>query len=402
MASRVFPFESLGRADLVVDAVYESSHDGSIGGEPVATLLPGTGNMGGFRVSGKPNARRWIVLYTTGTEPDWPDTLDPATGQFVYHGDNRTPGHELHETARGGNRMLRDVFARLHAESDPREGIAPFLVFERAPTAAGARSVRFRGLAVPGFRGVSATEDLVAVWKSDRGERFQNYRAVFTVLDVAVVKRGWLDELASGELLGSHAPDAWTWWYRSGSYRPLVAAPIVHTRTAAEQMPRSEVGREILERVYRCFEQKPVAFEAFAARVYRLTDRRVVIDRLTRATIDGGRDAVGRYRLGPESDPVFAEFALEAKCYRPSNVGGRCTTVGVREVARLISRIRHRQFGVLVTTSVVSLQAYKEVREDGHPIVFITGGDIVDVLVENGYHSPDRASELCRAVVGET
>ena len=36
-------------------------------------------------------------------------------------------------------------------------------------------------------------------------------------------------------------------------------------------------------------------------------------------------------------------------------------TVGVREVSRLISRIRHRQFGVLVTTSVVGRQAYEEV-----------------------------------------
>ena len=29
----------------------------------------------------------------------------------------------------------------------------------------------------------TATADLVAVWKTTKGQRFQNYRAVFTVLD---------------------------------------------------------------------------------------------------------------------------------------------------------------------------------------------------------------------------
>jgi len=52
--------------------------------------------------------------------------------------------------------------------------------------------------------------------------------------------------------------------------------------------------------------------------------------------------------LGPASDPVAVEFALEAKCYA-ANHG-----VGVRETSRLIFRLRHRQFGVLVTTSYLA------------------------------------------------
>jgi len=46
---------------------------------------------------------------------------------------------------------------------------------------------------------------------------------------------------------------------------------------------------------------------------------------------------------------------------------------------RLISRIKHREFGVLVTTSYVNEQAYKEVRDDGHHII-IAGGDLVTTL----------------------
>lgn len=116
-------------------------------------------------------------------------------------------------------------------------------------------------------------------------------------------------------------------------------------------------------------------------------DSRVVIDEITRGSVDGGRDAVGRYILGLPNDPVHVEFALEAKCYRPPLDGDSPNTVGVKEVARLISRLRHRQFGVLVTTSLVARQAYEEVRDDRHPIIFFSGGDIAELLTVNGYSS---------------
>jgi hypothetical protein len=58
--------------------------------------------------------------------------------------------------------------------------------------------------------------------------------------------------------------------------------------------------------------------------------------------------------------------------------------VGVRETSRLISRLRHRQFGVLVTTSHLDSQAYREIREDGHPVVVLAGRDIVDRLKAQG------------------
>jgi hypothetical protein len=54
-------------------------------------------------------------------------------------------------------------------------------------------------------------------------------------------------------------------------------------------------------------EDAPVAFEAFAARIFRMHDQRVIIDEITRASVDGGRDAVGRYLLGLSNDPVYAE-----------------------------------------------------------------------------------------------
>jgi hypothetical protein len=75
---------------------------------------------------------------------------------------------------------------------------------------------------------------------------------------------------------------------------------------------------------------------------------------------------IGKYvaRLANSSD-----FALEAKCYAPEN------GVGVKELARLISRLRRRQFGILVTTSYLGNQAYQELSSDCHPVVIIAGVD---------------------------
>ena len=389
--TRIICFKDLQTANLIVDAVYESSADGQLSGEPLSKLLPGCANMGGFRVSGRGEKKNWVVLFTTGEDRDWPDTLNLSTGQFVYYGDNKIPGHELHDT-RGGNNVLRHAFAWLHADQNPRSEIAPFFVFKRFPTATGARSVQFKGLAVPGFPGLSATEDLVAVWKTSEGQRFQNYRSIFTILDVPVIKREWIRDLSLGTPITPNAPKAWQQWSATGRYSPLAAEATTIIRSIEEQSPDTELKERILNQVWQHFKDTPIAFETFAARIYQMTDPRVIIDEITRGAIDGGRDAIGKYLLGLGEDPVYAEFSLEAKCYRPLQDDKSANTVGVKEVSRLISRIRHRQFGVLVTTSVIARQAYQEVREDRHPIIFIAGRDISDILIKNGLNTVDRVA----------
>jgi hypothetical protein len=64
-------------------------------------------------------------------------------------------------------------------------------------------------------------------------------------------------------------------------------------------------------------------------------DPNIKIDMVTRPSVDGGRDAIGTYRVGPLADRIALDFALEAKCYAPEN------GVGVKELSRLISRLRH-------------------------------------------------------------
>ena len=86
---QVVEFESLGTADLIVDAIYEGKSQ--LASDPISRLLPGCGNMGGFRLAGKGQDKQFVALFTTGQEKDWPDRIDLNTGQFTYYGDNRRP-----------------------------------------------------------------------------------------------------------------------------------------------------------------------------------------------------------------------------------------------------------------------------------------------------------------------
>jgi hypothetical protein len=104
---------------------------------------------------------------------------------------------------------------------------------------------------------------------------------------------------------------------------------------------------------------------------------------VTRPHRDGGRDAIGTYRIGHQDQAINVVFALEAKC--------KVATSGSpeKETNRLISRLRYRQFGIFLTTSYVADQAYKEIIEDEHPIVIVAGVDIARILVDSGYSTPD-------------
>ncbi len=371
-------FDRLPGADLVLERVYRGRTAGNTGDDPLARLLP-VGNQGGFRTHGRPakDAVELAVLYTSGAEPDWPDVLDLHSGTFTYFGDNRAPGRELHDTPRKGNLLLSRVFERAHQGAAGRQRVPPFLLFDKAGPG---RDVRFRGLLAPGASRLSGQEDLVAVWRTTKGQRFQNYRAVFTVLDAACVSREWITQVLAGDPLGSACPPAWRAWVQTGTYNRLLAPPTVIVRTRDQQLP-DPADEPLLDAVYRHFADRPYDFEQFAADMWQIFEPHVDRIDVTRPWRDGGRDAVGDYLLGPGDDPVAVEFALEAKCYGPAH------SVGVRETSRLISRLRHRQFGVLVTTSYLHSQAYHEIREDGHPVVILAGRDLVDILKARGHQT---------------
>lgn len=211
-------FEQLSQTDLVVGKVYEGGVGGALAGEPISKVLPGVGNQGGIRMSGRAGARKFVVLYTTLMDRDWPDELDPETGKLVYFGDNKIPGRELHETGPGGNLLFKEVYADLHAPENRVHNIPPFFLFSRSGTAASSRSAKFHGICVPGHPGFSEMDDLVAVWKTKDRTRFQNYRAVFSVLNIDLVSRGWIADMCAGDRMSGNAPPAWRNWVESGKY----------------------------------------------------------------------------------------------------------------------------------------------------------------------------------------
>ncbi|HBD7349818.1 restriction endonuclease [Legionella pneumophila] len=385
---KIYSFDTLANADLIIDAVYEGGSSGNTSDDPISKIIKGIGNMGGFRSAGQGIFKKLIVLYTNMEDGDWPDSIDTSKGQFIYYGDNKHPGHDIHDTPRQGNATLKMLFDSTHNEKDARRIVPPIFIFVKYPTASSSRSVQFKGVAVPGYPGLSATDDLIAVWKTTNGQRFQNYRAIFTILNIPMVSRKWINSLFDpfGQ---DNSLNPFYQWKISGKADVLIAPSTKTIRTQIEQMPRTKLEREILQAVFDYFCEAPIKFEACAAKIFQLYDENVLIDEITRSAVDGGKDAIGRYVLGIKEDPVYAEFFLEAKCYQPGLNGQNINSVGVKEVSRLISRIKNRQFGVLVTTSFIAKQAYGEVREDGHPIVFLSGGDISRILIKKGINSTD-------------
>ena len=68
---------------------------------------------------------------------------------------------------------------------------------------------------------------------------------------------------------------------------------------------------------------------------------------------------------------------------------------------RLISRLRHRQFRVLVTTSFLHDQAYREIKDYGHPIIVIAARDIAQILHKSGLSDTASVEGWLRASFGE-
>jgi hypothetical protein len=366
--------DGLTAADLMVDKIYEGGRSGNASDDPLPHLI-GVSNQGGFRYIGSKDAPRIAVLTSTMKDLDWPDRLDTETGIFTYFGDNKKPGHELHDTPRFGNLLLRDMFERAHGSKAERVVVPPVFIFANTGSW---RDVQFLGLAVPGAQNMDANSDLVAVWKTKAGKRFQNYDAKFTVLENQVIPKKWVDDVKNGNPLSANCPEAWRIWVEKGLYRPLKAARSVEYRSPKEQLPQTAHGKSIIDEIVKHFQDDHYRFEACAAKIAELMLPNIAVIDLTRRVRDGGRDAIGKYRIGEGPSSVLVDFCVEAKCYGEGN------SVGVKELSRLISRLRHRQFGVLVTTSFVALQAYKEIKEDGHPIVIISAVDIANLLQKSG------------------
>lgn len=381
-------FEDLEKSDLYIDCVYKGGKVSNMSAEPFHKLIPGCENAGGFRKKLREDGSgkyAYVVLYTSMEELEWPDYLDEETGIFRYYGDNREPGRELTDTKKKGNKILETAFALLN-EGVHLEDMPPFFIFKK--TGVG-RDIQFLGLAAPGNPKISPDRDLVAFWRTVKEKRFQNYEAYFTVLDTGKkpIYRKWIESLIyDHENNLQYAPDAWKKFVKEGrnGIVPLAAPRMLKIPTSYEQLQCDNEGSICLDVIRNHYKDFSQGFEACATNIVSKMDTNFVDFSLTRPWRDGGRDALGFYSIstgGKVNAPLKIDCALEAKCYSPKN------SVGVKEMSRLISRIRYRQFGILITTSYVDKQAYQEVLEDGHPILIVTASDIAGVLRRNAINS---------------
>ena len=360
--------------DLVIDEIYEGGAVGNIL-DDVFTKLMGVQNAGGFRYRNVLNTtdKAYIVLYSSNEDIDWPDVLEAETGKFKYYGDNKRPGDKV--DSKKGNLILETIFNEKN-----RNKIPPVFIFMKHPTVASNRSVRFLGLAVPEDYYLGKDNSLQAIWRTSNSERFINYEAHFTILNTKSINREWLSCLINGDSLNTRfAPDAWLKYVKQGLTDDIIlrAPKNKEYRSKIEQLPSTDKDLRKLDFIYQYYKDEPYKFEYFAAKLVGLMDNNFLNFNITRTVRDGGIDAIGEYRLGHKNNSIKLRCALEAKCYQRDNSNG------VKLLSRLISRLKYRDFGIFVTTSYVSEQAYKELLEDGHPVIIISGGDIIEILTNN-------------------
>lgn len=371
---------------LRVDALYRNTNDWKKEEDQFNRYFrfddgKGINNTSGFRPKSKSNTKStdiedcaFCVLVSNFGESEWPDSLNYEIGQFTYYGDNRKAGNAISSTVVGGNRFLESIFRKLHSQD--RQSIPPILCFEVVKGAA-TTHMKFLGLAAPGAQGLGPTDDLVAIWKISSGKRFQNYRAIFSILKEELLSKDWLNDMVEGIAPGDskHCPESWSYWVKTGIYKVLECSKELTPRKKSEQLPQGKLEISVLKYLFDNLSDRE--FEYASAELVKLVDpsfRDLVV---TRASRDGGRDVIGSYYLGHEEHQIRLSAFVEAKKWKLDSA------IGVKQVMRLISRLKHRDIGVFITTSFFDPQVQKELLEDGHPVMLISGGDIARLLIKS-------------------
>lgn len=212
------PYSELESADLIIDCIYESGEESGNDSDVISKLL-NTRNQGGFRKKRTsediPGKFAYVGLEVNTNKEEWPNEFDAESGILKYYGDNNKPGPNLFQNTIHGNKLLLDVFSKLHS-GQSLEDIPPFFVFLKTGER---RNLRFLGLAAPGNPSISPGNDLKTIWSTINGERYINYLAYFTILDTGdePITRQWIDSLYDADEDDSlYAPEVWKNFIENG------------------------------------------------------------------------------------------------------------------------------------------------------------------------------------------
>ncbi|AVO01065.1 restriction endonuclease [Staphylococcus simulans] len=378
MSNTIIPFDKVKNSDLIIDAIYEGGNTGNVSDEVIGKIT-NTGNSGGFRLRlNKNRTPAYLVLYTSGEDINWPDEINKETGTVTYFGDNRTAGTELKNTKKKGNQQLEYIWGLDETNNWTH---LPIFMFKKSPTLNSTRSVQFIGLLVPHIIGESSEALLTAIWRTDdNGNRFQNYEARFSILNTGeeIIHHEWLDALINSPAdSDKFAPKVWLKYKKKNAItkKMVLEAPNeIYVRSKESQISfDSKTEEKMMEIIIDHFSDDPYRFESLAVELVSTMDNNFHFEK-TRKVRDGGRDAIGYYSIGINSNKVNLPCILEAKCYKTTN------SVGVKETSRFISRLKYDEFGVFITTSFLGAQAYKEIVEDKKRILILTATDIIKIL----------------------
>ncbi|ARI75656.1 restriction endonuclease [Halobacillus mangrovi] len=364
---------------LIIDKKYRNTNNWKLPQDEFNKIFKrfrdgkGIQNVQGFRWKSKYagptniHGAAFIVIVTNFNEKEWPDELDYETGIFTYFGDNRKGGDVLHSTP--GNGYLKNTFDLIHLYKN-RFDIAPILLFQSVKE--NKHYMKFLGLLAPGAADFRPTEDLIAVWRVEKENRYQNYRSIFTILKEEEIDLKWLDDLCQGVKPASsiYCPEAWRLWVDKNVYTPLECESTNHIRTMKEQTPNSE-EQKIINYILNLTDRE---FEFAAKEILKLTDPHLYDLKVTRRVKDKGIDIIGKYKIGHKKYSYSLRAIGEAKRWKKS--------VNSREFLRLISRMTKDTIGFFVTTSYFGEAPQEEIIEDDRPIILICGKDIANILID--------------------
>lgn len=168
---------------------------------------------------------KYVILSSTGKHPKWRDLYIKEANEFIYYGDQDKPGKDILDTRKKGNEILSLIFEML--KKGNRRNIPSFFVFVNQK----GRDVKFIGLAVPGSKTKSIDQCLEEITDSDspafKGS-IKNYKSIFTILDISIIDRRWLDDLDNN--LGyesKYAPKEWIEWIDDNGYEEIEAKGII-------------------------------------------------------------------------------------------------------------------------------------------------------------------------------
>ena len=292
---------------------------------------------------------------STGSHNPWDDATDYFKGEVKYWGDAKyNKSKDIDEWL--GNRILKNISDKT-IEGNFDE-VPPILYFNSNKSG----WISFRGLCV--IYGYQERSFM------DKDHRIKNYQWSFAMLDVQSVDPEWIKHRAlNNNDNHKSCPLAWKNYVKNGKIKRLQAWRN-NIKSKDSQLP---VKRSKEDRFLQSLKEMPYDdFETIICSMLQSSNLVHNIDQ-TRKTSDGGFDMIGKFFL---PDPFHYEINFKGEVKRWAGN----SSVGVKDISRLVARLRRGEYGLFFTTSYYGRQAQEEVIKDAYPVKLFSGVDMYNLF----------------------